>query len=182
MEGFIDVISRNINTVIVILGIVIFTLIIINAFKLSYHRSRIDDVMKRKRKKRTIGRKTWEMNESEEDESVTPEMIRDYEKEFNHTRSLYFMYIQLIPIFPLLGILGTVSGLMSQVVAENIDALYASLNIALGSTWWGLIFAITLKFTVALFPGKIVDDVEIMLDDYYNKFNDALAKKNIVEE
>lgn len=33
MEGFIDVISRNINTVIVILGIVIFTLIIVNAFK-----------------------------------------------------------------------------------------------------------------------------------------------------
>ena len=64
----------------------------------------------------------------------------------------------------------------------RIDALYASLNIALGSTWWGLIFAITLKFIVALFPGKIVDDVEIMLDDYYNKFNDALAKKNIVEE
>ena len=44
MEGFINVISGNINTMIVILGIVIFTLIIINAFKLSYHRSRIYDV------------------------------------------------------------------------------------------------------------------------------------------
>lgn len=182
MENIINIITGNINMAIFVLGLVLGFFIIRNAFKLSKHQSEINITINGKDKKTTINRKNRSINESEVNRNANPETIREYEKEFNKTRSRYNMLIQLIPIFPLMGILGTVAGLMKQAGEKNIEALFTSLDTALYSTFFGLIFAIVLKFIATVFSGKIVDDVDIMLDDYFNKFNDTIAQNHISEE
>lgn len=181
MDTVLNLISTNINYVIFILGIILSALIIRNGYQLGKQKGKIDIILTEKRIKTYISKKTREMNDQEEEGSVTPETLRPYEKEFYKIRSRYDMYTQLISIFPLLGILGTVSGLMSQVVAEDMDALNASLDIALGSTFWGLVFAIFLKPLIVMFPGRIIDEIEIMLDNWFEKYNDAISQKNISE-
>ena len=53
-----------------------------------------------------------------------------------------------------------------------------SLNTALDTTFWGLIFAILLKIIEAVFPSRIIYDVEVMLDDFDKKLNiDEMFKK-----
>lgn len=182
MEKFLNIVSDNINMAIIVLGIVLIILIISNGCKLAFHKNRIEEALDRRNPRTSINRRTLEINEEEEREQVTPETIRKYEKEFNQSCSRYHTYTQGIPIFPLLGIFGTVAGLMLQVEAETMDAMVASLNLALGSTLWGLFFAIILKIIVAVFPARMIYDVEIMLDDYDKKFNNALVQKNISEE
>lgn len=175
-------ISENITPAILIFGMILGVLIIRNAVKLNSHKSKIDIILNNKNIRSAIRRKTGAMEEMEEEIHITPETLRAYEKDFNKTRSGFDMYCQLISIFPLLGILGTVSGLMNQVAAENLEALLASLDVALQSTLFGLIFAIGLKFVTVIWPGRIVDQVEIMLDNYYDKFDDSIKQGNILEE
>lgn len=182
MGTILNFIYNNINTIIWIAGIGVVVLIIVNSCYLFSHKSRINDALNRKKMIASINKETFIVKDTEEKEFVTPETMIKYEKDFNKACSLYNMYTQWIPIFPLLGILGTVSGLMLQVEAENIDELFASLHLALESTWLGLLFSIGLKFFVALIPAKIIYDVEILIDDYDKKFNTALAQKNISEE
>ena len=101
--------------------------------------------------------------EEEDDESentlVTVDTIRRKESEFNGLCSEHGIYEQLIPIFPLLGILGTVAGILNQ----------NDMNLALETTLWGLVFAIGLKALDALFPSRIINDVEVKLDDFDRK-------------
>lgn len=182
MERGLNFIFRNINMVIIVFGIILLIWIIYNYYQLGKQKGKIDVITNEKTRRNYVDRRTGQMYEQEEEQSVTPETLREYEKQFYKTRSGYDMYVQLISLFPLLGILGTVSGLMSQVVAENMDALNASLTVALGSTVWGLIWAIGLKIIVVLFPGKIVDEIEIMLDNWFDKFNDTISQKNILDE
>lgn len=175
-------ISENITIGIIFFGMILGVFIMGNAVKLNSHKSKIDDVLNRKNIRTGIHEKTGIMEETEEDIYTPPETLRKYEKDFNKTRSGFDMYSQLISIFPLLGILGTVSGLMSQVVAEDLDALLASLNVALQSTLAGLFFAIVLKLVIVIWSGRIVDQVEIMLDNYYDKFDDSIKQGNILKE
>lgn len=179
MSSFLSFLQENMNILIIILGLIIFISIAINAAKLSQQKSRIQDVVNRKNTKVTINKKTMEMHEYEEPEDVGPDTIRNYETDFNKVCSWYYVLEQFIPLFPLFGILGTVSGLITQVTAQNIDEMFNSLNTALTSTWFGLIFAIGLKILVALSSTRIIKDVEIMLDDYDKKFSNAIAQKNI---
>ena len=83
----------------------------------------------------------------------------------------------MIPLFPLLGILGTVAGLMTMVdpsAKDNLQNLYMGMGSALSTTLYGLIAAIILKFTDALFTSRIINDVDVMLDDFDKKLE--LAK------
>jgi len=88
------------------------------------------------------------------------------------------MLTQLIPIFPLLGILGTVAGLMLETKAGDIPAMLGSLDVALVTTFWGLIFAILLKIIEAVFPSRVIYDVEVMLDDFDKKMSLAEMFQN----
>ena len=170
-------ISEYINQFIVLLGIFLGFWMMYNIIRLEKHKSKIETVLNLKSRKVYINKNTRNMDEREEHENITPETLRTYEQDFNKTCSVYRMYIQLIPIFPLLGILGTVSGLMNQLGAENIEGL----NVALTSTLWGLVAAIFFKI-LSLCPGRIVDQVDIMLDNYYDKFDDSIKQGNIVEK
>lgn len=60
---------------------------------------------------------------------------------------------------------------MLEVNAGDIAAMLSSLDTALVTTFWGLIFAIVLKVIEAVFPSRIISSVEVMLDDFDKRIN-----------
>ncbi len=69
---------------------------------------------------------------------------------------LYSVFVNLTGIFPLLGILGTVSSLLSLV--QDMSDVQGSFYGALTSTFWGLIFAIVFKVLDGVISSKIEDN------------------------
>lgn len=69
---------------------------------------------------------------------------------------LYSVFVNLTGIFPLLGILGTVSSLL--VLVEDMSDVGGSFYGALTSTFWGLVFAIAFKLLDGVISAKIEDN------------------------
>ena len=181
MNDILLFLQEHMDAVITIFGIIIAVLLVLNGVQLAQQKNRIKDAMNRKSMRGSVNPRTMETSMREEVEKVTPETIHRYEKDFNQVCSVYNVLAQFIPLFPLFGLLGTVSGLMLQVASQDIEMMFVSLDLALSSTWVGLIFAIGLKVLVALTSTRIINDVEIMLDDYDRNFNDIVAQRNISE-
>ncbi len=187
MRDVLGFISSYGSVFIIILAVFVLIRLIMLWVKLSVHQSHIEDALNSKRNLRTtINKKTHEISdETEEGEAVTPDTIRDYEKNFNQTCSKYEIYTQLIPLFPLFGILGTVAGLMLVVQQGDeaaIENLVDGLGTALSTTFYGLVSAIVLKTVATLLPAKTIYDTDIMLSDYNKKLDNAIKLNNISEE
>ena len=90
----------------------------------------------------------------------------------------YVVYSQIISVFPLLGILGTVLGLIMQGDAQNIDGLVGGLSVALYTTLAGLIVSIILKIFDAHGVGKYVN----LLDSEFEKADSAISHQLLKEE
>ncbi len=88
-----------------------------------------------------------------EPDTITWENTLDSLEEFNKVHVIYSVFAQLISVFPLLGILGTVSGLMGSFAGDstNIELISRGLGEALVTTFLGLIAAIVLKIFDAVF-------------------------------
>lgn len=74
----------------------------------------------------------------------------------NKMGSLYSVFINITGIFPLLGILGTVTSLLALV--EDMSDVQGSFYGALTSTFWGLVFAIIFKALDSFVSSKIEDN------------------------
>lgn len=158
--------------VIMLLGLIVLILTAVNTNKISSNKTRIEELLKRRNMKYHTNKTTGELEETEDtDAAVTPDTIREAEAKFNAVCSWHTVLSQLIPIFPLMGCLGTVFGLMQQVSAEGIEEMLNSLDVALGTTLVGLFFAIILKAIDALFPSKMINDTEVMLNDFDKKLD-----------
>ncbi len=170
--GVLQVVKDNINLIILLFGIALTALIFHNGSRLSSHKSRIDEAVSRKNKKWGVNPEDGAVfDEDDMDASITPDTIRQYERDFNKDCAWHNVFSQLIPIFPLLGILGTVAGLMLEAGATGLEGMMASIDTALSSTFFALIFAIILKAVDAVFPSRIIEDVEVILDDYSKKLD-----------
>ncbi|MCR5107580.1 MAG: MotA/TolQ/ExbB proton channel family protein [Lachnospiraceae bacterium] len=89
--------------------------------------------------------------------------MEDLREDFDAQNSKYNSWVQTISIFPLLGLLGTILGLvpgLKAVSAGDLEPLYSALSTALFSTFWGLIASILLKLYVDFGPDKTVSDIE----------------------
>ena len=181
--GAYRLISDYMVPVIVVLGIVLTVLLIGNYVSIKSHYEQIESIMNLKKRKSLIDKETHEIIESVEDTKATPEDVREYEKAFSRTCSWHEAFSQLISLFPLFGILGTVAGLIMKLQGSqtDINLLYKSLYLALQSTFVGLIFAIALKFFDTVFPARVISETEIILNDYDKMVNNAAIYEKISE-
>ena len=167
------------TTIIACLGIILGIAMFKNYNALSRHNSQIAELIERQNRRYRTNQETHELEEiDDEDSSVTPDTIRKHENEFNKSTSWHNVFTQLIPVFPLMGVFGTVWGLIQEVGADNIEKMLSSLNTAMSTTLVGLFFAIILKAFDAIFPSRAINDVDIMLEDYYKKLDFAKMYEN----
>lgn len=79
-----------------------------------------------------------------------------------YTRILYTVFVTMISIFPLLGMFGTVSGLLGLDLASGDMAnLKNNFFIALTSTAWGIIFSVIFKILNAFNSDFIEEQIEV---------------------
>lgn len=87
---------------------------------------------------------------------------------FNKVQLKYSVFEQFIPIFPLLGILGTVAGLIQQLA--NRDQMREALALSMSTTFWGLIAAIVLKIIDAIWVSKVVNEMIMFFETYEQNY------------
>jgi len=172
-------IGNNMNATIIVVGLITLGFLVKNYIGLCNQNQFIKEAVNRKNTTSVMNKETKEIKDVETKEAVTPDTVRIYVTEFNKVVSKFNVLAQIIPIFPLLGIFGTVAGLISQLQAQDLDAMFASLDIALGSTFWGLLVAIILKVFVAFFSARTIEETEIMIEDYDKKFDNATKMGNV---
>ena len=97
---------------------------------------------------------------------------------FNKIQLKYSIFEQFVPIFPLLGILGTVAGLIQQL--GNVDAMREALALSMSTTFWGLIAAIGLKVVDAIWVSKAINKTSLYFDMYEQNYQ--MAKDKYLEE
>lgn len=103
-------------------------------------------------------------------------------KQFHGLCKTYMMITQLIPLFPLLGILGTVAGLYLQVRTQDSQAIYAALSLALASTFYGLVAAIGLKIMETTMLSPKINELDAQFEENEIRYSDAIAAKNFSED
>ena len=106
--------------------------------------------------------------------------LEENRENYNRIYSRYVVASQLIGLFPLLGILGTVLGLVTSDLTD-IDSLVAGLSEALYTTLWGLVAAIILKAVDAVVPGKLVNDIDAKFDTV-DAAIERLSLESIIKE
>lgn len=182
VSGFLEKISEYGTVGINILGVALLIGIIVNMGRLKSQKDQIESVFNYKTTKPIVNEKIGRMEEHVERREPEWNELIEREKGFSKVRSWYEVCAQCVTLFPLLGILGTVAGLMLQVNAQNLDEMMGSLDTALGTTLWGLIWAIFLKFIMAFFSARIIFDVDALLDNYFQGFDRSVALKNVTKD
>lgn len=183
MNIFLNLIKNYGTGFIIVFGVFIAIMLIVNGIKLSSKKSRIEEALLLKDKKYFKDAINKELSVQEDENTVaTPDKIRALETDFNSVRAIHEILVQIIPIFPLLGILGTVAGLMLEVQSENITSMQQALNTAMDTTLWGLVFSIGLKAIEAIYNSRIINSVEVMLDDFDKKMSLAEMFQSIQNE
>ena len=167
------------NSIIIIAGIAIGVQLAAKKKVLAAGLARIRKTFELKHRKYTTndqGLPTISSDSGSIDEDDVILQRRSFEEQCAEVDSL----VQLIPVFPSLGILGTVVGLMLQMNAEGIDKMTDAIATALSSTLFALIMTIFLKVYIALKVSKIINETEIEFanNDRYHQDYIELRKQN----
>ncbi len=107
-------------------------------------------------------------------DAYTWEEILGYKEDFNKIQLVYSVFEQFVPVFPLLGILGTVAGLIQQM--GDIDKMSEAISLSMSTTFWGLIAAILLRVLDAVFVSKSVNRMDLFFDTFEQNYNMARDK------
>ncbi len=182
MGGLLVFLSKYMIAIINIMGLVLLGLLVADYIRLYNHKCQILEAVDRKNTNSYYNKKTGEIVDRAEKEAVTPDTIREYEKKFNSECSRYASLAGVIPVFPLFGILGTVAGLISQMKATGLEAVTQSLDVALSSTFWGLVWTIIFRLLTSFLSQRTIEDTRVVLEDYDKKFNNSYMQGNIVED
>ena len=93
---------------------------------------------------------------------ITNEKNLTYAKKlYNWGSRWYTIFASFISIFPLLGMLGTVCGLLGlDLAAGDMENIKANFFIALTSTAWGIIYSVIYKIVHSLVADKIERQIE----------------------
>ena len=184
---------KNMQTVASCLVIAVFAAIVFRALLISHKKfSNIYEnffnrtiVDKRKTKKKSaqkidLSEKSEYVNTSDyqEEERYDVEELKINKEEYLKQYAAYVSASQMIAIFPLLGILGTVIGLASTGKMESVDIMLQGLTTALWTTIVGIVASIVLKLYDSMAPGKLVNLIEAK----FYVTEEAIRWKNLTEE
>lgn len=104
-------------------------------------------------------------------EGISSEFMEEIEDGYEKIGIKYNVCIQLISLFPMFGILGTVMGLMKQIAAAGIEQLTSSVALALGSTIVAIFCAVALRIVDIFTAGKEASIIEGYIAKYDKSFN-----------
>lgn len=96
----------------------------------------------------------------------------------DRSAGLYSVFVNLTGIFPLLGMLGTITSLLG-LVADSTD-ITGNFYGALTSTFWGLVFAIIFKFVDGVVAARVDDNeksVALYLERNYKSSMESEPEK-----
>lgn len=179
MEALLNVISSSIDGFIIVLGVAMLGGMIVIAGKLANHKHMIEVELNGRLTETVVDPDTLSVTKKKA-EPVERGTVYKMKREFDGICTWYLRLSQIIPVFPLLGILGTVAGLMMQVNAQaDVQLIYTSLDTALSSTLYGLIAAIVLKVLTALWHVPSINAIENIYSDYDREFHDAIDMGNL---
>lgn len=86
---------------------------------------------------------------------------KNFSTPHNYLIVFYNIFLTMISIFPLLGMLGTVMGLLNvDFSAGNMDDVKANFFTALTSTAWGIVFSVVFKILNAFFSHHFETQIE----------------------
>ncbi|MCQ2402017.1 MAG: MotA/TolQ/ExbB proton channel family protein [Lachnospiraceae bacterium] len=108
--------------------------------------------------------------------------VNTFKGEYSDICAEYSTCASLVPVFPLLGILGTVAGLILQVETQDVGAIFSALNTALSSTLYGLLAAIILKAFESFAIASKMNHIDADLENFELIFNTAVAYRRLDEE
>ncbi len=166
-------IGTILSPVIIILAVIVLIILIILSNQLKELKKKVEDQIQGNKGKVYRNQKTLDLKQR--DTAIAKrEDTYPLRKTFDELCAKYLTIAQMIPVFPLLGILGTVAGLIAQVQAADAAEIYASLNVALMTTFWGLIAAIVLKIVETWLVQREINDIETIFNDYDIKYQDAV--------
>ena len=165
-----------INLIICSFGIGILMWMFIMYGKLSSHKKSLEELLDSKTVESRMNQETEKQEIVEISKEVRPEDVYKKESQYRSTLAWNNIILQLIPVFPLLGILGTVAALMTMMGGEDAAAtMMDSLGVALSSTLLGLIASIILKIMISFLNLKCIDDIESKFKVYYEGLKKDLA-------
>lgn len=116
---------------------------------------------------------------SETSRSYHWDKLEEYKKKYFETYANYVSVSQMIALFPLMGILGTVVGLILGGEIADIESITSGLKTAMWTTFAGLLASIILKFYDARSPGKKVNIVEGKFSIAEEAFHMETIKKEL---
>ncbi|MCR5738244.1 MAG: MotA/TolQ/ExbB proton channel family protein [Lachnospiraceae bacterium] len=178
MNIVIQALQQPFNYVIIVLGIVAFWGYISTSGELGKLNKEMDDNAKKSR-----GRKEYSKGGVKYAPSVDDwEDTLNFLESFNKIKAKYSMWGQMVPIFPLLGLLGTVIGLMMQ-LGQGIgtDGQLDAMALSMTTTFCGLVVSIILKVFDALVVGKAINSRQLYFDAYESNYHMVIDKKTVEE-
>lgn len=175
------VIGKIITPAIIVIGIGVLIWLVVLSRRLSELSEKVEEQLQGNRGRVYRNQKTLDLKQRET-AIAKREDTYPLRKTFDDLCAKYMTAAQLIPIFPLLGILGTVAGLIEQVRAQDASQIYASLDTALLTTFWGLIAAIILKVAETFLVQRQINEIEAVFNDYDIKYQDATDIRESEEE
>lgn len=175
MESLAIFIGQFINWIILGLALVTIAGFAYTVLGVSKLKGKIDED-----RKKTGGRKEYTSGGIKKDADVYSwEDNLNYLEVFNKIRLRYFIFEQFVPVFPLLGILGTVAGLIQQL--GDREQMREALALSMSTTFYGLIAAILLRVIDAVFVSKMVNQMAIFFDTFeqnYQMVKDKYDQEN----
>lgn len=176
-----EFIGKAINPVIAVFGAAVLVFLVYISGQLTELKAKTAEQLQGNRGRVYRNQKTLDLKQRET-AIAKREDTYPLRKAFDEICAKYLAAAQLIPVFPLLGILGTVAGLIAQVKAQDASQIYASLDTALSTTFWGLVAVIVLKLVEALLVTPKINEIETIFNDYDIKYQDAVSIRDSEED
>lgn len=186
MNNIIEIFLSDGKTVIFSIVIIVIAFVLFNLLRTQKKKfEEMIDKYKKERNKNKGDAMSQSMTDgndigiSEGSAPISMSFMEDYRSEFEEIQAWYNAASQLISVLPMLGILGTVLGLILQISSVGIDEVTDSIGLALITTFWGLFSAIVLKVYDS-FVGIKSENVQNNISKYENKLSNIISKRNML--